>query len=595
MFGYGTGACAGKLETVTHGTESAEFSYFGALPAGFELEGVLDAAVSVVYDDFLRPASFTYAGAAESYTYDKDDLVTSAGGFTIARNAGMGFPTSIGDGTLSTVPTINGYGEISALEYKVGGVEKANWALGIDDTGQIYAKTEDVSGATTSYAYEYTDLGQLEEVEKNSTVVEEYGYDDNGNRTYQKVGGVERWLTYDDEDRLDKVYSDSTHTTQVAEYDYDVDGFLTTKTEGSDVTTYDYNSQGQLLEVVLPDTTVIEYRHDALGRRVAKVVDSVVTEKYLWAGMNQGLLAVYNGSDQLLVRYKYAGGRLPVSFTYDSATWYPVYDQVGSLRAIYNTSGTKVHEITYDSFGNILSESGSFAGPIPHGFAGGLHDRQTGLVRFGYRDYNPKVGRWTAKDPIGFAGGDVSLYGYVLQNPIKGFDPTGLNDPNHFTFGLGFSLSGTLGIFGFSVGPQVVADSCGNVGITLTAAGGPALGVGGTINATAQYTGADTVTDLRGNGWAGFGGSIPVVPDPLFGVVSVGVEGVPESDFLGTDYGSIGGSIGLGARTPEVHAFYGSTWVSRTFNPLNWLARKLAGGEGPCGCPRPESGATGSW
>lgn len=96
----------------------------------------------------------------------------------------------------------------------------------------------------------------------------------NGNRTYQKVNGVERWLSYDAEDRLDKVYSDSTHTPQVAEYDYDVDGFLTTKTEGSDVTTYDYNSQGHLLEVVLPDTTEIEYLHDALGRRLAKVVDS---------------------------------------------------------------------------------------------------------------------------------------------------------------------------------------------------------------------------------------------------------------------------------------------------------------------------------
>ena len=240
------------------------------------------------------------------------------------------------------------------------------------------------------------------------------------------INGVERWLTYDDEDRLDKVYSDSTHTTQVAEYDYDVDGFLTTKTEGSDVTTYDYNSQGQLLEVVLPDTTVIEYRHDALGRRVAKVVDSVVTEKYLWAGMNQGLLAVYNGSDQLVVRYKYAGGRLPVSFTYSSATYYPVYDQVGSLRAIYNTSGDKVHEITYDSFGNILSESGTFTGPVPHGFAGGLHDRHTGLVRFGFRDYDPKAGRWTAKDPIRFAGGDVGLYGYVLSDPILFYDELGL-------------------------------------------------------------------------------------------------------------------------------------------------------------------------
>jgi uncharacterized protein RhaS with RHS repeats len=48
------------------------------------------------------------------------------------------------------------------------------------------------------------------------------------------------------------------------------------------------------------------------------------------------------------------------------------------------------------------------------------------LVRFGHRDYDPEVGRWTAKDPIGFAGGDTDLYGYVLNNPVLLFDPSGL-------------------------------------------------------------------------------------------------------------------------------------------------------------------------
>ena len=33
---------------------------------------------------------------------------------------------------------------------------------------------------------------------------------------------------------------------------------------------------------------------------------------------------------------------------------------------------------------------------------------------YGYRDYDPDVGRWTAKDPIGFQSGVVDLYGYCL-------------------------------------------------------------------------------------------------------------------------------------------------------------------------------------
>jgi hypothetical protein len=47
-------------------------------------------------------------------------------------------------------------------------------------------------------------------------------------------------------------------------------------------------------------------------------------------------------------------------------------------------------------------------------------------VRFGCRDYDPDVGRWTAKDPIGFSGGDTDLYGYVLNDPINLVDPLGL-------------------------------------------------------------------------------------------------------------------------------------------------------------------------
>ena len=63
---------------------------------------------------------------------------------------------------------------------------------------------------------------------------------------------------------------------------------------------------------------------------------------------------------------------------------------------------------------------------MPLGFAGGLHDRDTGLVKFGFRDYDPEVGRWTAKDPIGFKGGSTDLYGYSSNDPINLVDPTGL-------------------------------------------------------------------------------------------------------------------------------------------------------------------------
>lgn len=46
-------------------------------------------------------------------------------------------------------------------------------------------------------------------------------------------------------------------------------------------------------------------------------------------------------------------------------------------------------------------------------------------MRFGARDYDAETGRWTAKDPILFGGGDTNLYGYVLNDPVNFNDPGG--------------------------------------------------------------------------------------------------------------------------------------------------------------------------
>ncbi|MGH8491383.1 MAG: RHS repeat-associated core domain-containing protein [Gammaproteobacteria bacterium] len=78
----------------------------------------------------------------------------------------------------------------------------------------------------------------------------------------------------------------------------------------------------------------------------------------------------------------------------------------------------------YDEWGRVTLDTNP--GFQPFGFAGGLYDRDTRLVRFGARDYDPETGRWTAKDPIRFAGGDTNLYGYVLNDPINLTDPDGL-------------------------------------------------------------------------------------------------------------------------------------------------------------------------
>jgi RHS repeat-associated protein len=89
-----------------------------------------------------------------------------------------------------------------------------------------------------------------------------------------------------------------------------------------------------------------------------------------------------------------------------------------------DSSGNVVKGIDDDPLGNIVGDTNpSFA--VPSGFTGGLHDRETGVVRFGFRDYDPDVGGWSAKDPIGLRGG-VDLYGYCFDDPVTWIDCFGL-------------------------------------------------------------------------------------------------------------------------------------------------------------------------
>ena len=135
-------------------------------------------------------------------------------------------------------------------------------------------------------------------------------------------------------------------------------------------------------------------------------------------------MAVYDADDNLKQRFEYADNRMPISMTMDNEKYYFHYDQVGTLKAVSDSSLNVIKEISYDTYGNILSETNpSFK--VPFGFAGGLYDQDTKLTRFGYRDYDAYTGKWTAKDPIDFGGGDSNLYGYVLGDPVNFVDPDG--------------------------------------------------------------------------------------------------------------------------------------------------------------------------
>ena len=115
---------------------------------------------------------------------------------------------------------------------------------------------------------------------------------------------------------------------------------------------------------------------------------------------------------------------------------YFLTDHLGSTVALTNSSGAITSSTTYDSFGNAIpkqaagsaaSGAGNAAPNIAtsYRYTGREYDSDTGLYYYRNRWYDPETGRFISEDPIGFAGGDINLYGYVGNNPQNFIDPYG--------------------------------------------------------------------------------------------------------------------------------------------------------------------------
>jgi RHS repeat-associated protein len=166
------------------------------------------------------------------------------------------------------------------------------------------------------------------------------------------------------------------------------------------------------------------FAHDEDGQRVTKYLNGQLVEVYQWLDFVR-LAAFYDGHHQYEFAY-HDGERTPFAMRRDDGAVAGLfYDQVGSLRVVADLDDNVIKEVLYDPFGGIIEDTNPDL-RLPLGFAGGLHDRDLGFVRFGWRDYDVRTGRWTAPDPIGDKGGDPDWYGYCLDDPVNGVDPVGL-------------------------------------------------------------------------------------------------------------------------------------------------------------------------
>ena len=426
-FTFAYDGTTGNLSSITApGGGTVTYAYDGSLPILTTWAGTVTGNVSHVFDNNFRITSQRVNGAnMVGLTYDNDSLLTGVGSLTLTHNAQSGLITGTTLGSVTDSLGYTGFGEVSGYSavYNSTGLYSASYTY--DKLSRITQKVETIGGITDTYDYTYDTAGRLTQVKKNNAVTGTYTYDTNSNRLSYTGAGPAINGSYDDQDRLTQYGS--------ALYAYSANGELVSKTVGAQMTTYQYDVVGNLKNAGLPDGTQIDYLIDGQHRRIGKKVNGTLVQGLLYQNALSPV-AELDGSNNIVSRFVYASRvNVPDYMIRGGATYRILSDQLGSPRLVVNIStGVIAQRIDYDEFGVVVADTNP--GFQPFGFAGGLYDKDTGLVRFGARDYDAQTGRWTAKDPILFAGRDTNLYGYVLNDPINSVDPNGR---------LGFLFPGT--------------------------------------------------------------------------------------------------------------------------------------------------------
>lgn len=407
-----------RAETVTRspnggGSEqTVSATYDGRVLTDLAYSGAASGTFSYTHDTdgFITQVELP-DGTTRGIDHDDDGHVTAIGPFELVRDGPFGLPTEYSDNVLRVTISYNDRGKVASRTHDVAGTTIYDVNYMYDAASRISAYTETVGGTTRTKSFTYDGDGQLTQVDRDGSPFEEYTYRADGNRISRTVDGLNQTTVYQAGDQV----ADHAGTT----YRHDEDGFLTQRGKMN----LTYSVTGELLEVTGPFGTV-SYDYDGYGRRVARTQGGTTTE-YLYGDPNSSTeVTVARGPSGTSVYHYDLLGRV-IAFDRGGSRYYVATDLVGTPRIVTGSDGTTLRQIDRDSFGVVQSDTDPSVA-LHVGFAGGIPDPATGLVRFGQRDYDPVIGRWTARDPWLVASGEMNFYRYARNDPVNKLDRFGL-------------------------------------------------------------------------------------------------------------------------------------------------------------------------
>jgi RHS repeat-associated protein len=302
-----------------------------------------------------------------------------------------------------------------------------------DSLGRLTKLVRKGACQPTKASFTYNDLSQLASESGLTSQTQTYLYDSLDNR--QQINKDK--LTYNGSNQL-LSFSNS-------RYSYDPQGNLLQKVLDKEIISFKSNALSQIVKIQKADKSNLIFSHDPVGRRLVKKHlgpqnNALSIQRLFYIG-NQEIGSLDENGNIVELRIPgLQGGQLSfksIAMELAGKPYAPLHDINENVIGLVDSKSNKIvesysytsfgQETIFNSKGNAIPES---ALGNPWRYAEKRVDKETGLLFFGVRYYDPQIGRWISPDPIGSLDGP-NLYAYLHNNPLNHVDRFGFATENN--------------------------------------------------------------------------------------------------------------------------------------------------------------------
>ncbi len=401
------------------------------------------ATISYSYDSASNLTGLTDSSGTRTYTYDVDSLLatllepgaTTAIQFQYDKNQSrteIDYPNGVSDflsyDASKRLVSVVGKKPASGTILNAFCYMYAN-SLGLDtDFRQSVTNVSSTipgcptTGTASTTTYNYDSLDRLAKAQTPSTVYQ-YLYDSAGNMCAKYSGATSISLTSCTQTGTGITNFTVNAANELTNTGYSFDANGNGTATPNVFSSASYNALDQTSTITPSGGPPIAMSYHGLGQanRTAAASVNYVNDQL---GLNE-----QTGSPNTFFTRDSTGATLGER---RSGSYYFLFDGMGSVVNVTDSSGNTVDSFTYDPYGaQTCASSCTVFEPIQ--YAGGYNDNanSTGaqLVKFGERYYDASTGRWTQQDvidnPLGLTG--WNRYDYAGDDPVNSTDRSGLS------------------------------------------------------------------------------------------------------------------------------------------------------------------------